>query len=94
MSTTTYRLPDDLKATIDRLAAETGQTSHAYAVDALRRQTEADEVRLAFHAEARARLEEFQRTGMSVPWSEVRQYLTDRIAGKPVPRPKARKFKL
>jgi predicted transcriptional regulator len=94
MSTTTYRLPDDLKATIDRLAAQTGQTSHGYAIDALRRQTERDAARLEFHADALASLEEFKRTGMSVPWSEVREYLERRIAGQPAVRPKARKFKL
>jgi hypothetical protein len=33
-------------------------------------------------------------TGMSAPWSEVRQHLTDRAAGKPAVRPKARKFGL
>jgi predicted transcriptional regulator len=94
MSTTSFRLPDDLKATIERLASQTGQSSHSYAIDALRRQTEQDEADIDFHAEARSRLEEWKRTGMSVPWSEVRQYLTDRAAGKPAARPKARKFAL
>ncbi len=94
MSTTTLRLPDDLKASIERLAAESGKTSHGYVVDALKRQTEQDLAESDFHAQAQARLEEFKRTGMSVPWPEVRQFLTDRVAGKQVARPKARKFKL
>jgi predicted transcriptional regulator len=94
MSTTTFRLPDDLKASIERLAAASGQTSHSHVIDALRRQTEQDQDRLDFHAEARARLEEFKRTGMSVPWSEVRQCLMGRAAGLPAAWPKARKFKL
>ena len=46
------------------------------------------------HAKALARLEAFERTGMSVPWSEVRQFLLVRAAGKQNPPPKARKFKL
>jgi predicted transcriptional regulator len=94
MSTTTLRLPDDLKASIEKLAAESGKTSHGYVIDALQRQIEQDLARSAFHAEALTRLEEFKRTGMSVPWSEVRRFLTDRVAGRQTPRPKARKFTL
>lgn len=93
MSTTTYRLPDELKATIDRLAATAGMTSHGYVVNALKRQTEQDLARSDFHAEARDRLDEMHRTGMAVPWEEVRQYLIDRVAGKHASWPKARKSK-
>lgn len=93
MSTTTYRLPDELKATIDRLAADAGITPHGYVVDALKRQTEQDLARSDFHAEARDRLDEMDRTGMAVPWQEVRQYLIDRAAGKAASWPKARKTK-
>jgi predicted transcriptional regulator len=91
MTTTTYRLPDELKATIDRLAADAGMTAHGYVVDALRRQTEQDLARSEFHAEARDRLDEMDRTGMAVPWQDVRQYLIDRAAGKAARWPKARK---
>lgn len=94
MSTTTYRLPDDLKATIDRLAADAGITSHGYVIDALKRQTEQDLARSDFHAEARDRLDEMQRTGMAVPWEDVRQYLIDRAAGKQATWPKARKTRV
>ncbi len=93
MSTTSFRLPDDLKESIDRLAAEAGKTSHGYVIDALKRQTEQDIARSEFHAEARERLDEMHRTGMSVPWEEVRQYLIDRAAGKKPVWPKARKLR-
>lgn len=54
-TTTTLRLPDDLKASIERLAAESGKTGHGYVVDALKRQPEQDLARSDFHAEALAR---------------------------------------
>jgi predicted transcriptional regulator len=93
MPTKSLRLPDELKASIDKLAAEAGLTSHGYVIDALKRQTEQDLVRSEFHAEALSRLDEMQRTGMGVPWQEVRQYLIDRAARQPATWPKARKLR-
>lgn len=91
MSTTTIRLPDDLKARLAKAAKETGLTAHGFVLEAIELRTAQVEARSGFVREARSRLDEMDRTGMGVPWDEVRQYLIDRAAGKAAVRPKARK---
>jgi len=89
MSTTTIRLPDDLKLRVVRLAEAAGLTAHGFIVQAIEAQAAAAEEQAEFQRLARARLRKFKATGVAVPWSEARQYLLDRAAGKDVPRPKA-----
>lgn len=91
MSTTTYRLPEDLKAAIERLAAQSGQTSHAYAIDALRRQTEQDAARLDFHAEAERRLKRMLHTGEYLAPEDLRAYAQALARGEQPPPPAPRK---
>ncbi|MCA0240381.1 MAG: ribbon-helix-helix protein, CopG family [Proteobacteria bacterium] len=55
MSTTTVRLPEELKSRIDRLAAADGKTAHAFMVDALARAAELRKRQLAFDAEVQQR---------------------------------------
>lgn len=93
ISTTTIRLPDDLKARIARAAEEAGQTAHGFILEAIQLRTAQAEVRADFVREARGRLDDMERTQLAVPWDEVRQYLLDRAAGKTVTRPKARKLR-
>jgi hypothetical protein len=50
---------------------------------------EAEEARASFDAVADARFASIISSGETIPWSEMRQYLSDRIAGKNVPRPVA-----
>ena len=40
---------------------------------------------------AQRRLAEWERTGESIPWEEMRQYVLDRVAGKKPVRPRPRK---
>ena len=94
MSTTTIRLSDELKARVETLAAQAGKTSHGFIVEAIARTVDEAEARQAFHAQARERLDEFRRTGMAMPWGEVRKYLLDKAARRPTRRPKARKLEL
>ncbi|TAM09631.1 MAG: CopG family transcriptional regulator [Nevskiaceae bacterium] len=54
--------------------------------------TDPAERRSEFHALAERRYAEFLESGRSIPWEEVRRYLQDRLAGKRVKRPVARKF--
>ncbi|UWI56152.1 CopG family ribbon-helix-helix protein [Xanthomonas oryzae] len=55
MSTTTIRLPDELKARVARAAKDAGTTAHGFIVDAIAEKIEAHERRNAFHAEAQQR---------------------------------------
>ena len=93
MSTTTIRLPDDLKARVSRAAEDAGQTAHGFILEAIQLRTAQAEARTDFVSEARERLDEMDRTGLVVPWDEVRTYLLDRAAGKKPARPKARKVR-
>lgn len=94
MSTTTIRLPDELKARVARAAERAGVTTHAFIVDAIADKADAEERRNEFHALADARYAEFLRTGKSIPWDEAREYLLKLAEGKPAKRPVARKLKL
>lgn len=93
MSTTTIRLPDELKARVARAAERAGTTPHNFIVEAIAAQTDAEERRSEFHALADERYAEILRTGKTIPWDEAREYLLKLVAGKPAKRPIARKLK-
>lgn len=93
MSTTTIRLPDELKARVARAAERAGTTPHNFILEAIAAKTEEQERRAEFHALGEERYAEFLRTGKSIPWDEVRQYLLQRLAGNDAPPPVARKLR-
>lgn len=81
-STTTIRLPDDLKESINQLAQMHGQTPHAYIVQALAERIELDKRASEFESEALARLSQFKQDGLTIPFDEMTHYLRKRIQGK------------
>lgn len=91
MSTTTVRLPADLKARVARVAKRAGTTTHAFILQAIAEKAEQDERRDDFHADAERRYAEIAASGKTVPWSEVRRFLEQRISGKRAVRPIAKK---
>ena len=92
MSTTTIRLPDELKARVAEAAKQAGTTSHNFILEAIAEKADLAAERAAFHALADRRYAQFLESGMSIPWEEARTYLKDRLAGKTVKRPVARKL--
>jgi predicted transcriptional regulator len=92
MSTTTIRLPDELKARVAEAAKQAGTTSHNFIVEAIAEKTDLAAQRAAFHALADQRYAQFLESGKSIPWEDARTYLKDRLAGKAVKRPVARKL--
>jgi predicted transcriptional regulator len=92
MSTTTIRLPDELKERIAAVAAREGTTPHSFMLEAIVEQTDLAERRAEFDAPADTRLSQFLNDGKSIPWPEMRRYLENRIQGKTVPRPIAKKL--
>ena len=92
MSTTTIRLPDELKARVAEAAKQAGTTSHNFILEAIAEKADLAAERAAFHALADQRYAQFLESGKSIPWEEARSYLLDRIAGKAVKRPVARKL--
>ena len=90
MSTTTIRLPEDLKTRLDSLAAADGKSTHAFMVEALARAAELRERQLGFDAEVQERWKHLQRTGLVLAHDEVKAYAVALAAGKKPRRPKAR----
>ena len=92
MSTTTIRLPEALKARIAAAATRAGTTSHGFILQAIAEKAERVESRNDFNEVAEKRYAEIVASGKTIPWQEMRGYLEDRLAGKQVTRPKARKI--
>lgn len=92
MPTTTVRLPEELKDRIARAAERAGTTSHAFILEAIAERVDEEERRNAFHEVAEDRYAEIVASGKTIPWSEMRTYLQDRMAGKAPTRPAPRKL--
>ena len=92
MSTTTIRLTDKLKARVAQAAKRAGTTTHAFILDAIAEKAEQEDKRAAFDDQAEDRYAHIVATGKTIPWQEMRGYLEDRLAGKEVKRPVARKL--
>ena len=92
MSTTTIRLPDELKARIAEAAKRAGTTSHNFILEAIAEKADLAERHADFDAVAEQRYVRIVETGKTIPWSEMRGYLEARIAARPARRPAARKL--
>jgi predicted transcriptional regulator len=90
---TTLKLSDDLKTRISKVVEGTGQTSHAFMVDAIRAETERAERRRDFTQAALAARAEFARTGTGYAMEDVHAYARARAAGKKAPRPKSKRWR-
>jgi predicted transcriptional regulator len=93
MSTTSLKLPDDLKARAMAAAKARGVTPHAFMLDAIREAATATEQRVSFIADATAAHATMRGTGMGYDADEVHKYIRDKIAGKSVRRPKAKSWR-
>lgn len=92
MSTTTIRLPEDLKERIARAAKHAGTTPHAFILAAIAEKAEDEERRNDFHETAEGRYAEIAASGQTIAWNEMRAYLEERLAGKAPARPAPRKL--
>ena len=92
MSTTTIRLSEELKARVVEAAKRSGTTTHGFILDAIAEKTKQEDLRATFDAVAEDRYARIVATGKTIPWQEMRGYLEDRVAGKVVKRPVARKL--
>lgn len=91
MSTTTIRLTKELKAKVARAAERAGTTPHGFMLEAIAEKAEIEERRAAFVEDAEQRYARIVASGQAVPWSEMRQYLEQRLAGRKAARPKPRR---
>lgn len=92
MSTTTIRLPEDLKDRVAAAAKRSGTTAHGFILEAIAEKTVQEERRADFDAVAEDRYARLAASGETISWQEMRGYLEDRLAGKSVKRPPARKL--
>jgi predicted transcriptional regulator len=87
-STTTLKLPEELKARIAELAAAEGKSPHAFMVDALEQQADRAERRREYLAAGDAALHEYQRTGIAYAMEDVEKYIVALAQGSKTARPK------
>ncbi len=93
MSTTTLRLPDELRARIVKLAEKSGKTAHGVMLDAIAQKVEEEELRASFHGEADTRFAEMIESGVGIPWHDMRAYLMTRASGEAAQAPRARPWR-
>ena len=92
MTTTSLKLPDDLKKRAANAAHELGMSPHAFMVSAIEQAAVATEQRIQFIAEARSARDEMIDTRRGLDADEVHAYLKAKVAGKKVAKPKARSW--
>lgn len=92
MSTTTLRLPEDLKARIESLAAQSGDSAHAFMVKTLDEATARLERQQDFHAEANRRLQHMDETGEYLTLEDVRGYARALVRHESPVKPTPRKM--
>jgi predicted transcriptional regulator len=90
---TTIKLPPDLKKRILALVNETGQSVHAFMLEAIEEKAELAERRRAFVRDALEAEREFEETGLAYDAGEVHRYIRARAAGKRAPRPKPKAWR-
>jgi predicted transcriptional regulator len=93
MSTTSLKLPDELKQRAATAAQELGISTHAFMVEAIRQAAEAAEQRSQFVNEAIVAHAEMLQQGLGYDSNEVQAYLRKRISDKQAPRPDAKPWR-
>jgi predicted transcriptional regulator len=93
MVPTTIKLPDELKERIGHLVEGSGQTMHAFLLEAIELRTAQAERRQRFVQAAVEAREEMSRTGKGFPADKVHAYVRARAAGKKIARPRARAWR-
>jgi len=93
MSTTSLKLPDDVKKLAVSAAKHQGVSPHAFMVDAIRAAAVATERRAMFVADAVASKAEAMESGKGYSAAEVHTYIRARAAGKVVSKPKAKSWR-
>lgn len=93
MSTTSLKLPEDVKQLAAAAAQQRGITPHAFMVDAIRVAALAAERRAAFVADAELARAEMLESGKGFAAAEVHAYIRARAQAKTPAKPKARTWR-
>lgn len=92
MTTTTIRLPEELRARIARAAKRAGTTAHNFILMAVAEKADEEERSADFHDTGDMRYANIIASGRTVPWSDMRAYLEARLAGKTRAHPRSKKL--
>jgi predicted transcriptional regulator len=92
MTTTSMKLPDDLKRRAVAAAQKNGISPHAFMVQAIEQATTLAERRASFVGEALAARDLILHTGKAYDVDQVHTYLKQRIVGEKTVKPKARSW--
>ena len=93
MSTTSLKLPEEVKQLAVAAAKQRGVTPHAFMVDAIRLAATAAERRAEFVADAEKSRAETLRTGKGFTALDVHAYMRLRAQGKSAAKPKAKSWR-
>ncbi len=74
MSTTTIRLPEELKKRVRLAAARSGATIHGFILQAIVQKTEQEALRQDFVEAANQRYAGIVASGETIPWIQMRRY--------------------
>ena len=86
------KLPDELKKRIARVVKDTGESAHAFMLEAIRQETERAEKRRGLLADAHAARAEFQRSGTGYALAEVKAHYRAKLQGRRTRKPKLRSW--
>ena len=92
MSTTTIRMPAELKARIHQVAKAQGTTAHALILQAIAEKADCAERRMALIDAAKARMSAIAESGETIGWQDMRDHLKARSQGQRSKPPQARKL--
>lgn len=92
-STTSLKIPDELKEKISTLAQGVAQTPHAYMVEAIAEKVARDEKRRSFLDDAKRSQEEVARTSTVYAHADVMRWFRARATGKKAAKPRPVKLK-
>jgi predicted transcriptional regulator len=92
MSTTSLKLPDELKGRIVAVAEKSNRSPHALMLDLLEKGVAAHEQRQEFVASALKAKETFDRTRMGYDADEIFAYFDAKIEGRKSLKPKLKKW--
>lgn len=87
-TTTSLKLPAELRARVTRMARKTGRTPHAFMLEAIDRETAREESMEAFVAEALAADRAIEETGEVYAARDVHAWLGRLARGRKGARPK------
>ena len=93
MSTTSLKLPEEVKQLAVEAAKHQGVTPHAFMVDAIRAAASAAQKRAAFVSDAVAARDESVKSGKGYDASDVHAYLQGRAQGKSPPKPRTKSWR-